>query len=150
MSDTSLVFSSLLSLPSTLPSTTNSHVLNVVRQVESIKKTFMSTTITTAYHVLVEEKFLPKWYILVLATSLVFYSLLSLPSTVLSNTNPHVLNVVRHVESKNNFHVNHHHHSISRPSFNWCDTSWCQVPPWSSPSCCPCRPWCRRQPNLMY
>ena len=70
------------------------------------------------------RKFLPKWYILVLATSLVFSSLLSLPSTVPSNTNPHVLNVVRHVESKNNFHVNHHHHSISRPSWRKFQLMW--------------------------
>ena len=53
-SATPLVFSSRLSLPSTVLSTTNSHVLNVVTYVESIK-TFMSTTITTAYHILVEE-----------------------------------------------------------------------------------------------
>ena len=32
------------------------------------------------------------------------------------NVNSHVLNVVRLVESINNIHVNHHHHSISRPS----------------------------------
>ena len=59
-----------------------------------------------------------------LATSLVFSSLLSLPSMVPSNTNPHVLNVVRHVESKNNFHVNHHHHSISRPSWRKFQLMW--------------------------
>ena len=87
------------------------------------KKTFMSTTITTAYHVLFEENSY-RSYILVLATSLVFSSLLSLPSTVPSNTNPHVLNVVRHVESKNNFHVNHHHHSISRPSWRKFQLMW--------------------------
>ena len=38
-------------------STTNSHVLIVFRNVESIKKTHMSTTITTEYHSLVNENF---------------------------------------------------------------------------------------------
>ena len=31
------------------------------------------------------------------------------------NVNSHVLNVVRLVESINNFHVNHHYHSILHP-----------------------------------
>ena len=123
MSATSLVFSSLLFLPSTVPSTTNSHVLNVVRHVESINifhvKHHLHSISCPSW-----RKFLPKWYILVLATSLVFSSLLSLLSTVPSNTNPHVLNVVRHVESKNNFHVNHHHHSISRPSWRKFQLMW--------------------------
>ena len=72
------------------------------------------------------KKFLQKWYILMLATSLVFSSLLPLPSTVLSTTNSHVLNMVRQAESIKNFHVNQYHHSISGSiwkKFNWCDTS---------------------------
>ena len=60
----------------------------VEKQIES-KKTLISTTITTAYHILVNE------------------------------------------------------------NFNWCDTSYCQRPPWSSPPCCPCRPQCRPPPNNM-
>ena len=86
-------------------------------------KTLISTNIThSSQHI--TSLLQPKWYILLLATSLVFSSLLSLPSTVPSNTNPHVLNVVRHVESKNNFHVNHHHHSISRPSWRKFQLMW--------------------------
>ena len=47
---------------------------------------------------------------------LVFFSLLTLPSTVLSSTNLYVLNLVRHVEKEKNFHVNQHYDSISHPS----------------------------------
>ena len=141
------------------------------------------------------KKFQPKWYILILATSLDFPSLLSMPSTVTLATNSHLLNVVRYIEGINNFHVNHHRQTISRSSwrksqlmwyipfsatslvfssgfpspsmvslttnshvlnvwwnmlkvqklsnqpplpenFNWCDTSYCQRPPWSLPRCC--------------
>ena len=144
---TSLVFSSLLPLQSTVMSPTNSHVLNTVRHVKSIKnfhvatayhdlvekistdvihpnvsddhglllqvvlavhgvvynqltcadclqkcwkyeKTHMSTTITTVYHSLVNEILT---YVIhpMSDTSLVFSSLLSLPSTVPSTTKPH-------------------------------------------------------------
>ena len=123
MLTSSLVFSSLLSLPSTLSSTTNSHVLNVVRLVESIN----NFHVNHHHHSISRpswRKFLPKWYILVSATSLVFSSLLPLSFMDPSNTNPHVLNVVRHVKSKNNFHVNHHHHSISRPSWRKFQLMW--------------------------
>ena len=51
MSASSLVFSSKMSLSSMVSSTTNFHVLNVVRHVEN-KKTLMSTNIITAYHIL--------------------------------------------------------------------------------------------------
>ena len=54
LSATSLVFSSMLFLPPKVLLTTSSHILYVVGHVESIKS-FMSTTITTAYHILVEE-----------------------------------------------------------------------------------------------
>ena len=47
-----------------------------------------------------------------LATSLVFSSLLPLPSTVLSPTNSHVLNTVRHVKSIKNFHVATAYHDL--------------------------------------
>ena len=92
------------------------------------KTTFLSTTITNSPQISHPswKKFLQKWYILMLATSLVFSSLLPLPSTVLSTTNSHVLNMVRQVESIKNFHVNQYHHSISGSiwkKFNWCDTS---------------------------
>ena len=56
---TSVVFFSMLSLPSTVSFTTNSHV---VRHVGSITK--KSTTVTTAYHILSWRKFKRRWYIL--------------------------------------------------------------------------------------
>ena len=88
------------------------------------------------------------------ATFLVFPSLLS---TMPLTTNSYWLNVVRHVEGINKFHVNHHHHSISHSSWRkfqlmyiWCDTYKYQRPPWSSPPCCPCRPQCRLLPTHRY
>ena len=57
MSQNSMVSSSWLRLPSTRSLATKTHELNVFRHVENIKETLMSTTITTAYHILVEEKF---------------------------------------------------------------------------------------------
>ena len=56
-SATFVVFFSMLSLLSMVSSATNSHVLNVVRHVESIKKTFLLTTTTAAIHTLVEENY---------------------------------------------------------------------------------------------
>ena len=72
------------------------------------EKTFMSTNITTAYHILVDTSVFS-------ATFVVFFSMLSLPSMVSSATNSHVLNVVRHAESIKNLHVNHNRHSVSHP-----------------------------------
>ena len=115
---TSLVFSSLLSLPSTVPSNTNPHVLNVVRHVES-KNNFH---VNHHHHSISRpswRKFQLMWYILMSGTSLVFSFLLSLPSMVSSTAKSHVLNVVRdigHVESIKNFQVSHPYHSISDPS----------------------------------
>ena len=81
MSATSLVFSSMLSSPFTVSSTTNSHIFNVLRlQKEEIK---MTTQTTSAYHILVGKKFQPKGYILISVisvTSLVLSSLLSMCS----------------------------------------------------------------------
>ena len=56
MSATSLVFFSWLSLTSTVSSTTNLFVLDVVRHVKGVK-TFMSTTTTAAIHILVEKNY---------------------------------------------------------------------------------------------
>ena len=118
----------MFSLPSTVLSTTNTHDLNMVRC--RWKKKQLSCQPPSPIHHSIShpswKKFLQKWYILMLATSLVFSSLLPLPSTVLSTTNSHVLNMVRQVESIKNFHVNQYHHSISGSiwkKFNWCDTS---------------------------
>ena len=86
-----------------------------------------------------------KWYILMSANSLVVSSLLSLLSTVSSTTTSYVLHIVRHVESIKNF--------MSAPITTAYDIlveenstevihSICQLPPWSSPPGCPCRPGC--------
>ena len=98
MSATSLIFFSLLTLLTTVPSTANSDILNVVRYVESIKN-FHATTTTTAYQILDEENsnrsdtsYLP-------STSLVFSSRLSLLPTMSFTSNSPVSNVVRYVES---------------------------------------------------
>ena len=109
---TSLVFSSLLSLPSTVPSTTEPHALYVVKYVESINNFHVSY-----HHHSISRpswrKFQPKWYILMLATSMVFSSRLSLPFKLSLTTNSHLLYVVRHVESTENCQVNHQHHDNS-------------------------------------
>ena len=109
---TSLVFSSLLSLPSTVPSTTEPHALYVVKYVESINNFHVSY-----HHHSISRpswrKFQPKWYILMLATSMVFSSRLSLPFKLSLTTNSHLLYVVRHVESIENCQVNHQHHDHS-------------------------------------
>ena len=86
MSATSLVFSSMLSLPFTVSSTTNSHIFNVLRHVARRRKK-MTTETTRAYHMLVGKKFQSKCYILISATLLVLSFLLSLPSAVPSTTN---------------------------------------------------------------
>ena len=100
MSANSLVFSCLLSSQSTVLTTIDLHVLNVVIHVSRINKNLSCRTLSqqhiTSY---VVEKFQLKWYLLMSATSLIFSSMLSLPSTVLSTTNSHVLNIVRHVTS---------------------------------------------------
>ena len=86
------------------------------------------------------------------ANSLVVSSLLSLLSTVSSTTTSYVLHIVRHVESIKNF--------MSAPITTAYDIlveenstevihSICQLPPWSSPPGCPCRPRCCRPPTHM-
>ena len=105
---------SLFSLPTAVPSTTNPHIPYVARHVENINNSHLNH-----HHHSISRlnwrKFLPKWYILMSATSLVFSSRLSLLSTVSSTTNLHVLNVVRHVDRIEKSHLNHHHHSTSHP-----------------------------------
>ena len=145
MSTTSMVSSSLMSLPSTGLSTSNSHDLNVVTNVEIIKK---DCDVNHHHHSISHpslRKFQLKWYILMSANSLVVSSLLSLLSTVSSTTTSYVLHIVRHVESIKNF--------MSAPITTAYDIlveenstevihSICQLPPWSSPPGCPCRPGC--------
>ena len=116
-----MVSSIQLSLPSTVSSTINPHV-QVVTLAES------KQIDVNHHHRSVSDpswrKFQPKWYICMSATSLVFSSKLSLPSMVSSTTNSQVLSVVRHVESVNTFHVNHHNHSISHPSWRKFQLMW--------------------------
>ena len=81
MSATSLVFSSRFSLLSTVSSTTNSYVLNVVRHVEIMKNSHVNHHHHSTSHPC-KRKFQLKWYILMSVNSLVFSSLLFLLFTV--------------------------------------------------------------------
>ena len=57
--------------------------------------------------------------------SMVSSSWLPLPSTRSLTTKPHDLNVFRHVERiKKNFDINHHHNSISHPSWRKIQPKW--------------------------
>ena len=150
MSPTSIVSSILLTLPSTVSSTTNSYVLNVVRYVESINNFYINHH---HYGKSRFRKFQLMWYILMSATSLIFFSLLTLLTTVPSTANSDILNVVRYVESIKNFHATTTttaYQILDEENSNRSDTSLCQWPPWSSPPCCPCRPQCPWPPTLMY
>ena len=87
LSATSLVFSSRLSLPSRVSLTINTRDFNVIRHVVSIK----NIHVNHHHHCISHpswRNFQLKWYIIVSATSLVFSSLLFLPSTVPSTTKP--------------------------------------------------------------
>ena len=152
MSATSMVFPSSLSLPSTLSSTTNSHWLNVVRHIEGINKFHVNHHQQTVQRPL-WRKFLLMWCILMSATSLVISSRFYSPSTVSSTTNSLVLDVWSDIlKVKKNListTITTAYHILVNENFNWCDTSYCQQPPWSSPRCCPCRPQCRPPPNNM-
>ena len=117
MSATSLVFSSKLSLPSMVLSTTNSHVLSLVRHVESVNNFHVNHHNHSISHPS-WRKFQMMWYILTLCQRPpMSMSMFSLPTTVPSTTNPNVHYVASHVKNVNNSHLNHHHHSIS--SLNW-------------------------------
>ena len=87
------------------------------------------------------------------ATSLVFYSWLSLLFAASSTTISNVLNVVRHVESKKKTFMSTTTtaaiHILVEENYNWSCTSSCRRPPLSSPSCRPCCPQWRRPPNKM-
>ena len=78
---TSMVSSSWLSLPSTVSMTTKTHDLNVVTNVEDVNNChsnqFYHNISNTSW-----RKMQSKWYIILSATSLVFSSRLSLPSTL--------------------------------------------------------------------
>ena len=98
MSPTSMVSSILLSLPSTVSSTTNLHILNVVGDVESMNNFHINHH---HYGKSRFRKFQLMWYILMSAPFLVFPSNLAMPISVSSTTNSHILNLVRHLESIN-------------------------------------------------
>ena len=66
----------------------------------------MSTNVSKAYHIQVEENSNRSDLSYLSATSLVFSSMLFLLPTVSSTTSSHVLNFVKHVETFMNFHVN--------------------------------------------
>ena len=148
ISATSLVFSSLLSLPSTVPSPTNWQVLYVFRHVEWINKFHVNHHQETVQRPL-WRKFLLMWCILMSATSLVFSSRLSLPSTVSLTTNQFEQKVVKWGVKEKDFEWTSKCSTLvvcglGRVEKNSTEVihSICQLLPWSSPPGCPCRPGC--------
>ena len=148
MSATFLVFPSLLS---TMPLTTNSYWLHVVRHVEGINKFHVN------HHQQTTTSSLKK-----ISCDVMHLNVSNLPGHVLQvllavhGVVDHQLSctwcVVRHIESKKNListTITTAYHILVNENFNWCDTSYCQRPPWSSPPCCPRRPHCRPPPNNM-
>ena len=84
---TPTVSSIKLSLPSTVSSTLNTHDLKVVPHVWNTKKSYVNHPHHSISHPS-WRTFQLKWYIIMSATSLVIFSLLSLQSTVPSTTKP--------------------------------------------------------------
>ena len=114
---------SMFSLPTTVPSTANPNVPYVASNVKNVNNSHLNHHHHTISS-LNWRIFLPKWYILLSATSLVISSRLFLPSTVSLTTISHILSVVRHVERIKNSHVNHHHHSTSHPCWRKFQLKW--------------------------
>ena len=115
MSANSLVVSSLLSLMISW-----TLLLSLVTHIGAAKH-LKVPNISTADHIraVIEEFF--SWS----DTLMDFSSQFSLPSTVLSTSNSHHLNVVTNVKNiKENFDVNHHHQSLSHPSLNKFQLKW--------------------------
>ena len=143
-----MVSSSKLSLLSTVSSTTNSHVLNVVPHVESKQKNLD----VHQYHPSISH---PSWkkskwrdkscfkrppwspppscpccpqcrrpptHMYLILSDMLKVSLMSSPITTA-------------------------YQILVEENFNWSDTSYCQRPPWSSCPCCPCWPKCRWPPT---
>ena len=110
--ETSLVFSSRLSLPSTVSLTTNFHVLNVVQHVKDIQP--LSPKHITSK---LKKKFILMWYILISATS--WYPPPSCPCCPQCRRQPtHMSLMLSHtLKVKKNLDVNQYHPSISHPSW---------------------------------
>ena len=97
----------------------------------------------------VVERFQLKWYLLMSATSLVFSSMLSLPSTVLSTTNSHVhcqtcfqLKRIVTTETTTVYHI-----PVGKKIPT--EVIWFQQLCRSSPPSCLCRLQCRQPPTRM-
>ena len=128
-------FSSQFSLPSTVSSTSNSHHLNVVTNVKNIKKNFD----VNHHHQSISHpslnKFQLKWYMwsdyVRDLPGLLLLGILAVHGVV-----DHQLTRTQccHIYGKyKNFHVNHHHHCISHPSWRNFQLKWyiiqhCAVP----------------------
>ena len=150
MSATSLVFPSLLSSTSTVLSTTNSHLLNVVRHVEGMNKFFCQPPLTNHTTSSLKK----------ISTDVIHPNVSDFPDFLLQvllavhGVVDHQLFwtwcLVRHIESTKTListTITAAYHILVNENFNWCDTFECQRPPWSSPTCCPRLPQCRRPPN---
>ena len=125
-SDTLMDFSSQFSLPSTVSSTSNSHHLNVVTNVENIKENFD----VNHHHQSISHpslnKFQLKWYMwsdyVRDLPGLLLLGILAVHGVV-----DHQLTRTQccHICWKyKNFHVNHHHHCISHPSWRNFQLKW--------------------------
>ena len=139
---TSLVFSSRLSLPSTVSLTTNFHVLNVVQHVKDIQPLspkHITSKLKKIPNKVIHSDFSnfmvpppscpccpqcrwPPTHMYLILSDMLKVSLMSSPITTA-------------------------YHFLDEENFNWSDTSYCQRPPWSSCPCCPCRPQCSRPPT---
>ena len=126
MSANSLVFSCLLSSPSTMLTNIDLHVLNVVIHVSRInKKPFWSYTITTAYHILCSWK-IPIEVIHPYVSDLRGLPLLVVLAVhIVVNHQLTLTNVVSHIEGINIFHVNHHQQTVQRPLRRKFLLMWC-------------------------
>jgi len=143
--ETSLVFSSRLSLPFTVSLTTNFHVLNVVQHVKDIQP--LSPKHITSK---LKKKFLLMWYILISATS--WYPPPSCPCCPQCRWPPtHMYLILSDMlkVSLMSSPITTAYQILVEENFNWSDISYFQRPPWSSCPCCPFRPQCRQPPTHM-
>ena len=124
--NTLMDFSSQFSLPSTVSSTSNSHHLNVVTNVKNIKENFD----VNHHHQSISHpslhKFQLKWYMwsdyVRDLPGLLLLGILAVQGVV-----DHQLTRTQccHLYGKyKNFHVNHHHHCISHPSWRNFQLKW--------------------------
>ena len=127
--------------------------LGIIKHIEAVKH-WNALTISTAYHIPVFIEEHSYWS----DTSWCHQPLWSTPSNY--PCHPQCRQPSTHM-----FRLSHYWLKVRKlmsttitPAFqiqveensNQSDTSGCQQPPWYFPSNCPCHPWCRRAPTLVY